>query len=138
MADHDKTRYSCGKGSPFEKLVHVQAKALFFDVSLRSMTFFHYLEDLFQDTLPVQLYEETPVKSIVIDASGQRRTVNTYVFSQAARRYRNSRNLRQELRKARVLKTEKIGNTKLLVLHLPQVVECAWKIVRAGKPLWTR
>ena len=50
--------------------MHVQAKALFFDVPLRGMTFFHYLEDLFQDTLPVKLYEETPVESMVIDASG--------------------------------------------------------------------
>ena len=63
IADHENTLYSCGKGSPFEKLVHIQAKALFFDVSLRSMTFFHYLEDLFQDTLPVKLYEEMPVES---------------------------------------------------------------------------
>ena len=70
IADHEHTMYSCGKGSPFEKLVHLQAKALFFDVSLRRMTFFHYVEDLFQDTLPVKLYEEMPVESIVIDASG--------------------------------------------------------------------
>ena len=53
------------------------------------MTFFHYLEDLFQDTLPVKLYEETPVESIVIDTSGNKKVVKTYVFSSAARRYRN-------------------------------------------------
>ena len=64
IADHEHTMYSCGKGSPFEKLVHVQAKALLFDVSLRSMTFFHYVEDLFQDTVPVNLYEEMPVESM--------------------------------------------------------------------------
>ena len=97
IADHEHTRYSCGKGSPFEKLVHVQAKALLFDVSLRSMTFFHYLEDLFQDTLPVKLYEEMPVESMVIDTSGNTKVVQTYVFSSASRRYRNSRNLRQAL-----------------------------------------
>ena len=81
IADHEHIMYSCGKGLPFEKLVHMQAKALFFDVSLRSMTFFHYLEDLFQDTLPVKLYEEMPVESTVIDASGKTRIVKTYVFS---------------------------------------------------------
>jgi aminoglycoside 3-N-acetyltransferase len=136
IAGHEHTRYSCGTGSPFEKLVHLQAKALFFDVSLRKMTFFHYLEDLFQDTLPVNLYDETPIESVVIDASGKRKTVQTYVFSSAARRYRNSRNLRQMLTKNRVVEMEKIGNTNLIVLQLRQVVECAQQMVRSGTPLW--
>jgi amino acid adenylation domain-containing protein len=136
IADHEHTMYSCGKGSPFEKLVHVQAKALFFDVSLRKMTFFHYLEDLFQDTLPVNLYEATPIESIVIDASGRQKTVQTYVFSSAARRDRNSRNLRKMLIKNSVVTTGKIGNTTLIVLPLHQVVECAQHMVRSGTPLW--
>ena len=136
IADHEHTMYSCGKGSPFEKLVHAQAKALFFDVSLRKMTFFHHLEDLFQDTLPVNLYEATPIESIVIDASGKRKTVKTYVFSSAAQRYRNSRNLRKMLIKHSVVKMEKIGNTNLIVLQLQQVVECAQHMVRSGTSLW--
>jgi aminoglycoside 3-N-acetyltransferase len=136
IADHEHTMYSCGKGSPFEKLVHVQAKALFFDVSLRKMTFFHHLEDLFQDTLPVNLYEATPIESTVIDASGKRKTVKTYVFSSAARRYRNSRNFRKMLIKNSVVTMEKIGHTTLIVLQLQQVVECAQHMVRSGTPLW--
>jgi aminoglycoside 3-N-acetyltransferase len=145
IAGHEHTMYSCGKGSPFEKLVHVQAKALFFDVtasfslghvSPRGMTFFHYLEDLFQDTLPVKLYEETPVESIVITASGHKKVVQTYVFSNAARRYRSSRNIREALIKHRIFQTNKIGNTKLIVLQLQQVVECAQQMVKAGKSLW--
>jgi aminoglycoside N3'-acetyltransferase len=146
IADHENTMYSCGKGSPFEKLVHLQAKALFFDVtasfslghvSPRTMTVFHYLEDLFQDTLPVKLCEETPVESIVITASGNKKVVQTYVFSKAARRYRNSRNFRDALIKHKIIKSKKIGNTKLIVLELQQVVECAQQMVRSGKSLWT-
>jgi aminoglycoside 3-N-acetyltransferase len=80
IADHEHTMYSCGTGSPFEKLVHVQAKVLLFDVSLRSMTFFHYVKDQFQGTLPVKLYEEMPVESHVIDTSGNKKVVKTYEF----------------------------------------------------------
>jgi aminoglycoside 3-N-acetyltransferase len=135
IADHEKTLYSCGRGSPFEKLVQVQAKVLFFDT--RRMTFFHYLEDLFQDTLPVKLYEDNPLESTVIEASGNTRTVKTYVFSGEARRYRNRRNLHQALNEENVIKAAKIGNTQLTLLRLQQVVECAQKMVRAGIPLWT-
>jgi aminoglycoside 3-N-acetyltransferase len=52
IAGHEHTMYSCGKGSPFEKLVQLQAKALLFDVPLRHLTFFHYVQDLLQHTLP--------------------------------------------------------------------------------------
>jgi aminoglycoside 3-N-acetyltransferase len=135
VAGHERTLYSCGKGSPFEKLVHLQAKALLFDVSLRSLTFFHYVKDLFQGTLPVKLYEEMPVESMVIDAHGNTKVVRTYVFSRESRRYR-AQDLQQALIKERVVRTETIGNTRLIVLQLPQVVECAHRMVRAGKPLW--
>jgi aminoglycoside N3'-acetyltransferase len=135
IADHENTMYSCGKGSPFEKLVHLQAKTLLFDVSLRSLTFFHYVKDLFQSTLPVQLYEEMPVESIIIDTSRNKKAVKTYVFSSESRRCR-SQNLQEALIKEEVLKTATIGNTKLIVLQLQQVIECAQHMVRAGKPLW--
>jgi aminoglycoside 3-N-acetyltransferase len=136
ITEHENTMYSCGRGSPFEKLVHVQAKALFFDVSLHRMTFFHYLEDLFRDSLPVKLYEETPVESSVIDTNGKRKTVKTYTFSSAARQYRNMRNFYPTLKKETAMRAEKIGNTRLIVLQLQQVVECAQKMVRSGTPLW--
>ena len=135
VVGHEHTLYSCGKGSPFEKLVHVQAKALLFDVSLSSLTFFHYLKDLFQGTLPVKLYEEMPVESMVIDADGNKKVVKAYVFSSESRKYRGQ-DLHQALIKEQVAQTETIGNTRLIVLQLPRVVECAHHMVRAGKPLW--
>ena len=129
--------YSCGKGSPFEKLVPLQAKALFYDVTLDTMTFCHYLEDRFQDTLPVQLYEEMPVESVVIDAGGNTRTAKTYVFSRASRQYRDNRNLRSALIEERAISMERIGNTKLIVLPLQRVVHCAEEMVKSGKLPWT-
>jgi hypothetical protein len=76
--------------------VHLQAKALLFDVSLRSMTFSHYVKDLFQDTLPVNLYDEVPLESVVIDTSGNAKVVKTYVFSSESRKY-HSKNFQQAL-----------------------------------------
>jgi aminoglycoside 3-N-acetyltransferase len=135
IADHEHTTYSCGKGSPFEKLVQVQAKALLFDVSLRTLTFFHYVQDLLQDTAPVNLYDDQPVESLVIDTHGTKRMVKTYVFSDESRRYR-SPNLRQALIQNKLINRQKIGRTQLMVLKLQDVVECAQHMVRAGKSLW--
>jgi aminoglycoside N3'-acetyltransferase/acyl carrier protein len=135
IADHEHTLYSCGKGSPFEKLVQLQAKALLFDVSLRTLTFFHYVQDLLQDTAPMNLYEDLPVESLVIDTHGNKRLVKTYVFSDESRR-RRSPNLRQALIQHKLLNRQKIGHTTLIVLNLQDVVDCAQHMVRAGKSLW--
>lgn len=136
VADHEKTTYSCGIGSPFERILELHAKALFFDVSVRHMTFLHYVEDLFKDTLPVKLYNDNPLESIVIDVNGNKRVVKNYVFSDEARRYRDNRNLRHALMQAKAIRAEKIGNTKLILLNLDQVIEAAQEIIKSGKPLW--
>jgi amino acid adenylation domain-containing protein len=136
VSDHEHTMYSCGKGSPFEKLVPLQPKALFYDVTLNTMTFSHYLEDRFQDTLPVRLYEETPVESVVIDGRGNTRTANTYVFSRASRQYRGNWNLPSTLIQKRAMTMETIGNTRLIVLQLQHVVHHAEETVKSGQQLW--
>ena len=93
------------------------------------------MKDQFQGTLPVKLYEEMPVESHVIDTSGNKKVVKTYVFSSESRRYRGH-DIQQALIKEQVVQTETIGNTRLIVLQLPRVVECAHHMVREGKPLW--
>jgi amino acid adenylation domain-containing protein len=135
IAGHEHTMYSCGKGSPFEKLVHLQAKALLFDVSLRSMTFFHYVQDQFQDTLAMNLYEEMPVESLVIDMNGNEKIVRTYVLSRKKRRHR-SQNLREALTQNKLINMQKVGNTQLIVLNLQNVVGCAQHMIKAGQSLW--
>jgi amino acid adenylation domain-containing protein len=135
IAGHEHTLYSCGKGSPFEKLVQLQAKALLFDVSLRTLTFLHYVQDLLQHTAPMNLYEDRPVESVVIDAHGNHKIVKTYVFSSESRRCR-SPNLRQALLQNKLVTPQKIGHTQLLVLKLQDVVDCAQHMVRAGQSLW--
>jgi amino acid adenylation domain-containing protein len=128
-SDHDKTMYSCGKGSPFEKILELNAKAFFFDVSFRAMTFFHYLEDRFKDTSPVRLYNDEPLENTVIDSKGNEITVKTYVFSKEARESRSARIIERELKKKNLMKTDRIGNTKLTLVNLKDVFGCAQKLV---------
>jgi aminoglycoside N3'-acetyltransferase/acyl carrier protein len=132
ISDHDRTRYSCGKGSPFEKILKLDAKALFFDVPFWTMTFFHYLEDKFKDRSPVKLYDDEPLESTVIDSKGNEIRVKTYVFSKEARETRSARHIERKLKKNNLLKTDTIGNTKLTLVNLRDVVGVAQELVNAG------
>ena len=124
--------YSCGKGSPFEKILELNAKALFFDVPFGIMTFFHFLEDKFKDLAPVKLYDDEPIESTVIDSNGAKIKVKTYVFNKKAGVRRSTRALKHGLISRNQMKTAKIGNTKLTLVELRDVVGCAQKLVDSG------
>jgi aminoglycoside 3-N-acetyltransferase len=135
ISDHEKTMYSCGEGSPFEKILELNAKALFFDVPFGIMTFFHFLEDKFKDLSPVKLYDDEPIESTVIDSNGVKIRVKSYVFSKKAGGKRSTRALLHGLKSRNQMKTAKIGNTKLISVNLNDVVDCAQDLATAGKHL---
>jgi aminoglycoside 3-N-acetyltransferase len=135
VADHEKVLYSCGKGSPFEKILQLNAKALFFDTTFRSMTFIHYIEDLCREELSINLYHKDPIEVTVYDSNGNEIKVKTFGFSRNIENHRNFRQnlfkkLEKGLRKNTLIKTRRIGNTKLMLVELKQVVDCAQKIIK--------
>jgi aminoglycoside N3'-acetyltransferase len=146
VSNHDQTMYSCGEGSPFEKILELNAKAFFFDVSFRAMTFFHYLEDRFKDTAPVRLYDDkrfkdtAPVRlyddksleSTVIDSNGNEMRVKTHVFSKESRENRSMQLIERELKNKNLIKTDSIGNTKLTLVNLKKIVGVAEQLVNSG------
>jgi aminoglycoside N3'-acetyltransferase len=96
------------------------------------MTFFHYLEDRFKDTAPVRLYDDKPLENTVIDSNGNEMRVKTYVFSKEARECRSGRMIERELKDKNLMKTDKIGNTKLILVKLRDVVGCMQELVNTG------
>jgi thiazole synthase ThiGH ThiG subunit len=59
-----------------------------------------------------------------------------YVFSDEATKRRSFRVLEREMLKHNLMKVDKIGNTKLILINLVDVADCAQKLVKSGRPLW--
>ena len=129
---HDDCIYSCGEGSPFEKLVKVDAKALFFDVHLRFMMFFHYLEHILNEDLPFELYDRTMHQVPIVDATGRQQTVCVHVFSKDARERRRFPVFVEKLRQEGKVREYKLGNTKLALVNLREAVELARAMTKSG------
>jgi aminoglycoside N3'-acetyltransferase len=110
----------------------LNAKAFFFDVSFRAMTFFHYLEDRFKDTAPVRLYDDKSLESTVIDSNGNEMRVKTHVFSKESRENRSMQLIERELKNKNLIKTDSIGNTKLTLVNLKNIVGVAEQLVNSG------
>ena len=131
-ADHDQSGYSCGKGSPFERFLSLDGKFLFFDAPYASLTFMHYVEDRYQERLPVPLYDPAAVSLTVKDARGGERQVRQFFFSQAARDRRHFNPIEQALRQGGAMRAAKIGNSRMLCVAAADVVSTAEALLDQG------
>lgn len=131
-ADHEKTICSCGKGSPFERFLNLDGTFLFFDAPFGSLTFMHYVEDYFRDRLPVALYEPEAVTLRVTVPSGGEIAVRQLVFSRSARARRDFAAIERALLREGMMRSVRMGNTRVLGVSARNVVDCARTLVEQG------
>lgn len=132
IAGHENCPYPCGKGTPFEKLVQMDGKVVFFDAPWTTMTFFHHIEDMHRNRIPMPIYHHKPFQVPVIDSKGREITVFVYVFSPAYNRRRRPKKVELQVRRQGLIKSEKIGNTQLLCTEVSSIVEFMNKMIERG------
>lgn len=131
--EHTSCEFPCGPGSPFDRLAAADGKAVFFNVPFATFTFFHYLEHLVSPDLPFPLYTEKPFSVPVIDEVGKARTVTTYVFSTEAISRRRFPVLENELRRHKLIQERRVGNSRIEVVKIGDVVDCVEDMRRGGQ-----
>jgi aminoglycoside 3-N-acetyltransferase len=119
---HEDCRQPCGPGSPFDKMYRLQAKVLFHDASIYTLTFFHYLEDMLAERLPFKLFREELMDAQVIDQRGLARIVQTYAYSEEAIRRRRPQIMSAELDRQGLIRRARVGNSRLILLYTPDLV----------------
>jgi aminoglycoside 3-N-acetyltransferase len=130
VADHERCLYPCGPGSPFEKFRQLKGKLLFFDVSFRSITFFHYVEDVLRDQLPFPVYSDRLFSVPAVDLQGAKRIVQTYAFNNDVRRL--AEKLEAEMQGQGMIRHGRVGNSRFSLATSEDVVACFTAMVRAG------
>jgi aminoglycoside 3-N-acetyltransferase len=134
VADHDKCIYSCGPGSPFEKLLQLDGKIVVYHVRFPTISYVHYAEHVVEKMLPFPLYDSETFEVPTIDAQGELRVVKTRPFSPEAVRRRRPHEAVDQLRKKGLIKSKRVGNSGVLVITARESLECYVGETRAGKP----
>ena len=124
VAGHENCLFPCGPDSPFDRLAALDGKAVFFNVPIATLTFFHYLEHQVRADLPIPVYLEAPITVPVIDQMGELRTVTTFVFSPEAIKRRRFEILEGELRHRRSIQERRLGNTRIAVVKVRDTLDC--------------
>jgi aminoglycoside 3-N-acetyltransferase len=138
IADHEKCQFSCGPGSPFEKLLAADGKVLLFNVGLSFLTFFHYLESVVMDRTGMHLYRQPPFNAVVVDSRGVERQLLTYAFSSNAVRMRDPARLPRWLDEDDHLRRLRLGASSLITLELRKVLATVELRAEAGQFFYNR
>lgn len=127
---HERCKYPCGAGSPFEKFRNLNGKILLYDVGFGAITFFHHVEEITKDLLPFSVYHEQPFYTKAYDEKRNEYSVTTYAFNKDIRG--DARRLEPEMNKKRLVKYGRIGNTSLILIEAADVVRCQTEMIRTG------
>jgi aminoglycoside N3'-acetyltransferase len=132
LAHHSECRYPCGPGSPFERMLHANAKVLFFDLPFVAFTFFHYIEHRLQDRLPFPLYEEAPMIARYLDYDGRAREAEVFVFTDEAIKRRRVAVIAGGTRRTGKSSWSRIGNTRLVLTTMADALDTTLRLADAG------
>jgi len=126
---HENCLYPCGAGTPFEKFRKMNGKIMFFDVGFGAITFFHHVEDLYKDKIPVPVYHDEIITAFAYDRENQPREIRTYAFNKNL--HRRADKLEQEMWKNGLIRKSRIGNSRILLVGAEDVVRCQGSMIDA-------
>jgi aminoglycoside 3-N-acetyltransferase len=127
----------CGAGSPFARLLETSGKILFLGVDIRSMTFFHYLEERFESRIvPSPLTAE--VFDVPVRTGGETLTAHTRLYNPELSGRRNIGVLLPELRRRGGITTGKVGLLPWMLVRTDAAQQAFEAVLDAGKTFYDR
>ena len=130
VGGHERCRYPCGVGSPYDKVGQLHGRILFFDVGFGAITFYHYVEDVLKDRLPFQVYHDREFTIKAIDGDGRELLVQTVAFNPAIKRA--AEKLEAHMAREGLIHKGRVGNSRYLIVNAADVLSSFSRMVDAG------
>lgn len=132
---HERATTPCGVNSPFAKLAEVDAKILFLGTSIESMTFFHYLEELYEAKLPISPFTSETIKATVKDGD-RMETITMRLYDRTLSRSRCISQILPGLIRHNGLRSVKVGMLEIVVVRAVIVRDVFREMVERGEALY--
>ena len=123
----------CGAGSPFQKLLEVDAWVLLLGVDVRSMTFFHYLEEELESRMPFSPFTRERFTLSVRDEKGETWPVSMRLYEPVVSRQRDVRLMVPYLKGRGFWREGRVGRLNGILLRCRDVQQVAAEMAAAGR-----
>ncbi len=129
VANHEQATTPCGKYSPFDKLAELDGKILLLGTGIQVLTFFHYLEERFEEAIPRSPFTEDQFIVTFFDENAKEITVQTRLYDQNISRSRNLVPLEQQLKTNGQWQRSKLGALEIVVLSVGDIVKAYQQLI---------
>lgn len=131
-ADHHLAQTPCGAPSPLRQLLDRDGKILLLGVDIAVLTFFHTLEEILEDRLPVKPFTEQRFELTVLDGQGAPAACHTRLYEPAVSRRRRLGKLADELRRQGLWHERKVGGLSMVLLLARDVLKATEALLERG------
>ena len=132
LAGHATAASPCGVGTPFHRLLEMDGKILLAGASIHAMTFYHCIEELLEDRLPVAPFTEEVYEMQTRDADGELHATSNRLFEPGVSRRRDCGRMVPYLRGRGVWHAGRVGRLPLIVLSAREVLATAEAMLEDG------
>lgn len=135
LADHEHATTPCGEHSPFAKLMDEDGKILFLGTDIETMTFFHYLEERFENRLDCSPFT-TEAFEVEFKAYGELKTVHMRLFDKDVSRRRSIVLLLSELQRMNGITGVRVGKLSILLVDAQIACKAFEACLDSGKSFY--
>ena len=133
LGTHRAARTPCGAESPFAKLLEMDGKVLLLGVDVRSLTFFHYLEEELEERMPVSPFTTESFALSVRDERGETWPVHTRLYDPAIAQHRDVRIMVPQLKARGFWREQRVGRLNAILLRCRDVRQTAHEMAAQGR-----
>jgi aminoglycoside 3-N-acetyltransferase len=130
---HHAAASPCGAGTPFHKLLERDGKILLAGVGIRSMTFFHCVEELLEPHMPFSPFTQTWFEAKTKGSDGVVYTSRMRLFEPAISARRDCELMIEPLKRQGFWRQRRVGRLDLIVLHASEVVATLSAMASTGQ-----
>ena len=132
LANHHLARTPCGEGSPYARLLERDGRILFLGAGIESMTFFHYVEEVLEPSMPFSPFTREELTLSSKDLAGAVLESKTRLFDPAISRRRDLDRLRPVLRQDGAWRERRLGGLSMVLLESRIVLTASRRLAAQG------
>jgi aminoglycoside 3-N-acetyltransferase len=133
VRDSHLAQTPCGKGTPFFKLLELNGKIVLMGTDIRSMTFFHAVEEILEPEMPFSPFTSEWFNLQTRDLNGQIVASKMRLFDPAISRARDVGLLAPALKRSRFGKEGRVGGLSIIALDAREVLETCRDLAKKGE-----
>jgi aminoglycoside 3-N-acetyltransferase len=132
LKSHLSAATPCGAQSPFARLLEADGKILLLGVGMRTMTFYHYLEEELEPLMPFSPFTDETFSLSVRDVQGQTWPVQNRLYDVVVGKQRDTDLLIPHLKAAGVWREGRVGRLDAVVLRCREVRDVTLHMASRG------